>query len=60
MFHRYFRGRIQAYVVEMEKQAIALVDTLDGGARAPTAQAAAQAGAAGASAAPAAAPRRGA
>ena len=61
MFHRYFRGRIQAYVVEMEKQAIALVDTLDGGARAPAPQAAAQAAASPAPATAAApAPRRGA
>jgi biopolymer transport protein ExbB len=32
MFHRYFRGRVAEYVVDMEKQAIALVDTLDAGA----------------------------
>ncbi len=31
MFHRYFRGRISAYVIEMEKQAIALLDTIDEG-----------------------------
>lgn len=31
MFHRYFRGRIGEYVVEMEKQAIALLDTIDEG-----------------------------
>ncbi len=31
MFHRYFRGRIAGYVVEMEKQAIALLDTIDEG-----------------------------
>lgn len=31
MFHRYFRGRIAEYVVEMEKQAIALLDTIDEG-----------------------------
>jgi len=31
MFHRYFRGVIAAYVVEMEKQAIALLDTIDEG-----------------------------
>lgn len=31
MFHRYFRGLINAYVVEMEKQAIALMDALDEG-----------------------------
>ncbi|MFC4727559.1 MotA/TolQ/ExbB proton channel family protein [Coralloluteibacterium thermophilus] len=29
MFQRYFRGRVDGYVVEMEKQAIALVDALD-------------------------------
>jgi biopolymer transport protein ExbB len=32
MFYRYFRGRVMEYVVEMEKQAIALLDTLDAGA----------------------------
>ena len=31
MFHRYFRGRIAEYVVDMEKQAISLLDTLDEG-----------------------------
>ena len=31
MFHRYFRGRIAEYVVEMEKQAIALIDAIDEG-----------------------------
>lgn len=31
MFHRYFRGLIAGYVVEMEKQAIALLDTIDEG-----------------------------
>ncbi len=29
MFYRYFRGRIAAYVIEMEKQAIALLDAMD-------------------------------
>ncbi|RXR07042.1 MotA/TolQ/ExbB proton channel family protein [Pseudoxanthomonas composti] len=29
IFHRYFRGRIAGYVIEMEQQATALVDTLD-------------------------------
>lgn len=29
MFHRYFRGRIAGYIVDMEHEAIALVDTLD-------------------------------
>lgn len=31
MFHRYFRGRIAEYIVEMEKQAMALLDTIDEG-----------------------------
>ena len=31
MFHRYFRGRIAEYVVEMEKQAMSLLDTIDEG-----------------------------
>lgn len=31
MFHRYFRGRIAEYVVEMEVQSIALVDAFDEG-----------------------------
>ncbi len=31
MFHRYFRGVIAEYVIEMEKQAIALLDTIDEG-----------------------------
>jgi biopolymer transport protein ExbB len=36
MFYRYFRGLVAEYVIEMEKQAIALLDTLQGGApRAP-------------------------
>lgn len=30
MFHRYFKGRIHGYVVEMEREASALLDTLDG------------------------------
>lgn len=30
MFHRYLRGRISDYVVEMEVQAMSLLDTLDG------------------------------
>jgi biopolymer transport protein ExbB len=29
IFHRYFKGRISGYVIEMEQQATALVDTLD-------------------------------
>ncbi len=29
IFYRYFRGRIAEYVVEMERQAMALLDTLD-------------------------------
>jgi biopolymer transport protein ExbB len=41
MFHRYFRGRIAEYVVDMEKQAMALLDTRDEGiAAAPRAPAA--------------------
>lgn len=31
MFHRYFRGRIAEYIIEMEKQAIQLLDTIDEG-----------------------------
>ena len=31
MFHRYFRGRIAEFVIEMEKQAIQLLDTIDEG-----------------------------
>ena len=31
MFHRYFRGRVGEYVIDMEKQAIALLDTIDEG-----------------------------
>ena len=30
MFHRYFRGRIDGYVIEMEQEASALLDSLDG------------------------------
>ncbi|MFZ2753440.1 MAG: MotA/TolQ/ExbB proton channel family protein, partial [Lysobacteraceae bacterium] len=29
MFHRYFRGRIAGYIVDMEHEAIQLLDTLD-------------------------------
>ena len=32
VFHRYLRGRVTEYIVEMEKQAIALLDALDEGA----------------------------
>ena len=35
MFHRYFRGRIADYVVDMEKQAISLLDALDEGEHSP-------------------------
>ena len=35
MFYRYFRGRIAEYVVEMEKQAMSLLDALDSEAAAP-------------------------
>ncbi|WNH51557.1 MotA/TolQ/ExbB proton channel family protein [Stenotrophomonas oahuensis] len=48
MFHRYFKGRINGYVIEMEMEASALLDALDGrpgvmntAARAPAAPAAA-------------------
>jgi biopolymer transport protein ExbB len=30
MFHRYFRGVIDGYVIEMEQEAGALLDSLDG------------------------------
>ncbi|HLS84251.1 MAG TPA: MotA/TolQ/ExbB proton channel family protein [Arenimonas sp.] len=36
MFHRYLRGRVTAYIVEMEKQATALLDALDPGVSTPT------------------------
>jgi biopolymer transport protein ExbB len=29
MFHRYFRGLIAGYIVDMEHEAIQLLDTLD-------------------------------
>ncbi len=29
MFHRWFRGRVDTYIVEMEQEAIALMDELD-------------------------------
>ena len=29
MFHRYFRGRIAGYAIDMEEQATALLDALD-------------------------------
>jgi biopolymer transport protein ExbB len=37
VFHRYFRGRIAGYIVDMEHEAIQLLDTLDasGGGRGP-------------------------
>lgn len=41
MFHRYFRGRIDGYIVEMEHEAIALMDALDPRNRRPAAAAAA-------------------
>ena len=48
MFHRYFKGRINGYVIEMEMEASALLDALDGrpgvmntAARTPAAPAAA-------------------
>jgi biopolymer transport protein ExbB len=36
MFHRYLRGRVTAYIIEMEKQAMALLDALDPGTSTPT------------------------
>jgi biopolymer transport protein ExbB len=39
MFHRYLRGRVTGYVVDMEKQATALLDALDEGAAPPPAKA---------------------
>jgi biopolymer transport protein ExbB len=30
-FHRYFRGRISEYIVDMEHEAMQLLDTLDPG-----------------------------
>ena len=47
MFHRYFKGRIHGYVVEMEQEASALLDTLDGrpGVMAPAPASAARAAA---------------
>lgn len=35
MFYRYFRGRVAEYVVEMEKQAIALLDAIEATAQRP-------------------------
>ncbi len=47
MFHRYFKGRIHGYVVEMEQEASALLDALDGrpGVMAPAPASAARAAA---------------
>ncbi len=42
MFYRYFRGRIAEYVVEMEQQVIALIDTLESVPQPGTAQPAAR------------------
>ena len=39
MFHRYLRGRVTGYVVDMEKQATALLDALDEGSAPPPAKA---------------------
>lgn len=33
IFHRYFRGRVAGYIVDMEHEAIQLLDTLDDGGR---------------------------
>ncbi len=38
MFHRYLRGRVTGYVVDMEKQATQLLDALDEGASPPPAK----------------------
>lgn len=38
MFHRYLRGRVTGYVVDMEKQATQLLDALDEGASPPPAR----------------------
>jgi len=35
MFHRYFRGRIAGYIVDMEHEAIQLLDTLDANGNGP-------------------------
>ena len=40
VFHRYFRGRIAGYIVDMEHEAIRLLDVLDAPPAAPTAAAA--------------------
>ena len=37
MLYRYFRGRVNEYIVEMEKQAILLLDTLESGHAKPPA-----------------------
>ncbi len=42
MFYRYFRGRIAEYVVEMEQQVIALMDTIESAPMPGTAQPAAR------------------
>jgi biopolymer transport protein ExbB len=36
-FHRYFRGRIASYIVEMEHEAMRLGDVLEGSASTATA-----------------------
>jgi len=38
MFHRYLRGRVTGYVIDMEKQATQLLDALDEGASPPPAK----------------------
>jgi biopolymer transport protein ExbB len=40
VLHRYFRGRIAGYIVDMEHEAIQLLDTLDAGGNGPHAAAA--------------------
>lgn len=39
MFHRYLRGRVTGYIVDMEMQATALLDALDDGTSPPPAKA---------------------
>ncbi|KAA2284431.1 MotA/TolQ/ExbB proton channel family protein [Arenimonas fontis] len=44
MFHRHLRGRVTAYIIEMEQQAMALLDALDPGVTPTPARAAGRAG----------------
>ena len=38
IFHRYLRGRVTGYIIDMEKQAIQLLDALDEGTSVPAAK----------------------